>query len=165
MDYSSCHIHPDRERDYDSHKQKEHSPFVVYILCDQLINAMGNALRDTCWQVSLVAETSLIRGLRIRKHLVQIKRFTGNVMETRGQIDLCVEETSPQEFMLVSELPMNCDILLGQNWLERYGCQLQIPSLGITLPAYSYSGAISNYRERTTVSGSKRVARKHFLCI
>jgi len=32
---------------------------------------------------------------------------------------------------------MNCEILLGQDWLERFGYQFQIPSLGINLPAYS----------------------------
>jgi hypothetical protein len=31
---------------------------------------------------------------------------------------------------------MNCEILLGQDWLERFGYQFQIPSLGINLPAY-----------------------------
>ena len=28
-------------------------------------------------------------------------------------------------------------LLLGQDWLEKFGFNLQIPSLGITLPAYS----------------------------
>jgi len=32
---------------------------------------------------------------------------------------------------------MNCDILIGQDWLETFGYQFEIPSLGITLPAYS----------------------------
>jgi hypothetical protein len=32
---------------------------------------------------------------------------------------------------------MECDILLGQDWLERFGYHFQIPSLGISLPAYS----------------------------
>jgi len=31
---------------------------------------------------------------------------------------------------------MNCEILLGQDWLERFGYQFQIPSLGINLLAY-----------------------------
>ena len=32
---------------------------------------------------------------------------------------------------------MNCDVLLGQDCLERFGYQFQIPSIGIILPAYS----------------------------
>ena len=48
----------------------------------------------------------------------------------------CVGEAS-HEFMLVRNLPVNCDILLGQDWLERFGHQFQIPDLGINLPAYS----------------------------
>ena len=33
-------------------------------------------------------------------------------------------------------LPMNCELLLGQDWLERFGYQFQIPSFRINLPAY-----------------------------
>jgi hypothetical protein len=29
-------------------------------------------------------------------------------MQTKGKVDLCIGETSPHEFMLVGELPMNC---------------------------------------------------------
>jgi hypothetical protein len=32
---------------------------------------------------------------------------------------------------------MNCEILLGQAWLERFGYQFHIPSLGINLSGYS----------------------------
>ena len=32
---------------------------------------------------------------------------------------------------------MNYNMLLGQDWLERFGFNLQMPSLGINLPAYS----------------------------
>ena len=38
---------------------------------------------------------------------------------------------------MVNSLPMNCEILLGQDWLERFGYQFHIPFLGINLPAYS----------------------------
>jgi len=58
-------------------------------------------------------------------------------METKGQIELCIGETLPHTFLVVKSLPMNCDLLLGQDWLVRFGYQFQIPSLGITLPAYS----------------------------
>jgi hypothetical protein len=39
--------------------------------------------------------------------------------------------------MMVGDLPMKCDILLGQDWLERFSYQIQIHDLGINLPAYS----------------------------
>ena len=58
-------------------------------------------------------------------------------METRGQIKLCIGETLPHEFLVVKKLPMDCEVLIGQDWLERFGYQFQIPELGITLPAYS----------------------------
>jgi hypothetical protein len=45
--------------------------------------------------------------------------------------------TSPHDFLMMDKLPMNFDWLLGQDWLESFGFNLQIPSLGITLPAYS----------------------------
>jgi len=32
---------------------------------------------------------------------------------------------------------MDCDIVIGQDWLERFGYQFQIPNLGINLPACS----------------------------
>jgi len=98
---------------------------------------MGNALIDTVPQISLVVETSFARGTKCNKHVIQIHGITGNVMETRGQTELCLGETSPHEFMIVSELPMECDLVIGQDWLERFGYQFQIPNLGINLPAYS----------------------------
>jgi hypothetical protein len=85
-----------------------------------LKNGMGNALIDTGSQVLLVAETSLARGLRIKRQVVQIHGITGNVMDTKGQIDLCVGETSPHEFMLVRNLPMNCgwkDLVINFRYL------------------------------------------------
>jgi hypothetical protein len=103
--------------------------------------------------VSLVAETSLARGLRIKRQVIQIHGVTGNVMDTKGKIDLRVGEISPHEFMWVRNLPMNCDILLGQDWLERCGYQFQIPDLGINLPAYSETVV----RIPTTEKGSRLV--------
>ena len=113
---------------------------------------MGNALIDTGSQVSLVTENSLARGLKIKRQVVQIHGITSNVMETKGKVDLCIGETS-HEFMLVGDLSMNCDILLGQDWLERFGYQFQIPDLGINLPAYSETLV----RIPTTEKGSRLV--------
>jgi hypothetical protein len=150
---SSDRTHPECNLCYDSHVQEVHFPFVIYVLCDQLKNGLGNALIDTGSQVSLVAETSLARGLRIKRQVIQIHGITGNVMDTKGQIDLRVGETSPHEFMLVRNLPMNCDILLGQDWLERFGYHFQIPDLGVNLPAYSETVV----RIPTTEKGSRLV--------
>jgi hypothetical protein len=58
-------------------------------------------------------------------------------METKGQTDLCTGETSPHEFLLVENVPLNCDILLQQNWSEKFGYRFQVPNLGINLPIYS----------------------------
>ena len=68
--------------------------------------------------------------------MLEFRGITGDYLETKGQIELRIGETSPHEF-LVNSLPMNCEILLGQDWLERFGYQFQIPSLGNNLPAYS----------------------------
>ena len=62
-------------------------------------------------------------------------------------------ETSPHEFTVVEKLPVNCDILLGQDWLERFGYQFQIPDLGINLPAHSETLV----RVPTTEKGSRLI--------
>jgi len=46
---------------------------------------MGNALIDTGSQISLVVETSLARGIKFRRQVIQIHGITGNVMETKEQ--------------------------------------------------------------------------------
>ena len=82
-------------------------------------------------------ENSLTRGSKIDRKVVSIHGITGDIMETKGQIELCVGETSFHEFMVVEKLPTNCEILFGQDWLERFGYQFQIPNSDIALPAYS----------------------------
>jgi hypothetical protein len=108
-------------------------PFEIYVLCDSVKTGMSNALVDTGSQVSLVTKCSLNKGVHIEKCVT----ITWNYVETKGQVELCIGETSPHKFLVVDILPINCDILLGQDWLERFGYQFQILSLGITLPAYS----------------------------
>jgi hypothetical protein len=58
-------------------------------------------------------------------------------MQIKGQTKLNIGATSPYDFLVMDKLPMNYDLLLGQDWLGKFGFNLQIPSLGITLPAYS----------------------------
>jgi hypothetical protein len=74
-------------------------------------------------------------------------------VETTGKIDLCVGDTSPHEFVIVENLRMDCDILIWQDWLERFGYQFKIPSLGVNHPAYSETLV----RIPTTERGSRLV--------
>ena len=145
--------HPESHLKNDAQKRKVHSPFIIYVLCDQLKNDMGNAIVDTGSQVSLVIESNLARGSQIEKQIVAIHGIAVNVMETRGQVKLCIGETLPHEFLVVKRLPMDCEVLIGQDWLERFGYQFQIRELGITLPAYSETIV----RIPTTEKGSRLV--------
>jgi hypothetical protein len=112
-------------------------PFEIYVLCDSLKTGLGKALVNTGSQVSLVKERSVIKGSDIKRHVLKIHGITLYYLETQGQIDLRIGETSPHRFLVVNSLRMNCELLLGQDCLEIFGCQFQIPSLGINLPAYS----------------------------
>jgi hypothetical protein len=137
-DYLSSQTLSETELRNNTCEQQTQYPFVVYIVCDQLKTGMGNALIDTGSQVSLVAENSLKRkGLKFSDQVIEIYGITGNVMQTKGQVELSVGETSPHEFMVIQELPMDCDLVIGQDWLGRFGYHFSIPSLGIDLPAYS----------------------------
>jgi hypothetical protein len=68
---------------------------------------MGNTLIDTGSQVTVVKETGLATGLKTKRQVLQIHGITGNVMETKEEVDLCIGETSPHEFMSVGDLPEN----------------------------------------------------------
>jgi hypothetical protein len=114
-----------------------HGPFELYVLCEQLQEGIGNALVDTGSQISLVKEDVLTRGSLAECDISQIQGITGNFMALKGRTQLNIGDTSLHDFLVVDKLPMTYDILLGQDWLERFGFNLQIPSLGITLPAYS----------------------------
>ena len=69
--------------------------------------------------------------------MLKIHGVTGDNLETNGQIGLSLGENSPHRFLVVKSLRMECEILLVQDFLERFGYQFQIPCLGINLPAYS----------------------------
>jgi len=58
-------------------------------------------------------------------------------MQIKGQIELKIGETSLHNFLVIDKLPMNYDLLIRQDWVEKFGFDFHIPSLGITLPAYS----------------------------
>jgi hypothetical protein len=81
-------------------------------------------------------------------------------METKRQNDLRIGETSPHEFLFVGDLPMNCDILLEQDWLERFGYQFQIPHLGINPypTAFPYgNGMVLHFYQQQKSSTTKTV--------
>jgi hypothetical protein len=73
----------------------------------------------------------------MRCDVSHIQGITGDFMQIKGQTKLSIGDTSPHDFLVVDKLPMNYGLLLGQDWLEKFVFNLQIPSLGITLPAYS----------------------------
>jgi hypothetical protein len=148
----------------DKIKRQNKCPFVIYTLCNKLKNSMGNALIDTGSQISLVAGKSLTRGLKFEPHTIQIYGITGSVMETGGQIDLSIGEKSPHTFVVVQELPMDCDILIGQDWLERFGYQFQIPELGITLPAYSETLVRIPTKEKGTRLTESQELKENIFC-
>lgn len=106
-------------------------------MCNAIRTGLGNALVDTGSQVSLVKGSGLIRGSNVKHDISRIQGITGDSMQIEGQIKLSIGDTSPHNFLVVDKLPMNYDLLLGQDWLEKFGFNFQIPSLGITLPAHS----------------------------
>jgi hypothetical protein len=125
-----------KENDRDTgHLIKE--PFEIYVLCKQLHTGLGNALVDTGSQVSLVKESVLTKGSSIKHDILQVKGITGNFMQLKGKTQLKIGDTSSHEFLVIEKLPLSYELLLGQDWLEKFGFNFQIPSLGITLPAYS----------------------------
>jgi len=152
-DFSQQHTERDDDSLTNYNRYFPSQPFIIYVVCDLLKNGIGNALIDTGSQVSLVTAESLTRWLKMNKQGLKIHGITGNVMETNGYVDLCIGETAPHKFLVIEELPMDCEVLLGQDCLERFGCQIQIPSLGmnITLPAYSETVV----RIPTTENGSR----------
>jgi len=85
-------------------------PFEIYVLCVSLKTGLGNALVDIGSQVSLVKERNLIKGSDITRHVLTIHGITSDYLETKGQRDLRIGETSPHKFLVVNSLPMNCEI-------------------------------------------------------
>jgi hypothetical protein len=85
------------------------------VICDSLKNGRGNALIDTGSQVSLVTARNLIRGSKIDKQVMKIHWITGNLMETKGYVLLCIGGMYPYKFVVVDKLPVNCDIVLRQD--------------------------------------------------
>jgi hypothetical protein len=57
---------------------------------------------------------------------------------------------------------MKCDILLGQDWLDRFGYQFQIPNLGINLPAYSETDRIPTTDKGSRLLETEKLQKKIF---
>jgi hypothetical protein len=43
------------------------------------------------------------------------------IWRPKGQIGLRIGENSPHEFLVVENLPMDCEVFLRQDWLKRFG--------------------------------------------
>jgi hypothetical protein len=67
--------------------------------------------------VSLVEESVLIRGSSVRRDISHVQGITGDFMQLKGVNQLSIGDTSPHDFLVVDKLPMNHDLLLGQDWL------------------------------------------------
>jgi len=89
--------------------------FEIYVLCNELITGLGNILVDTGSQVSLGKEGTLIRGSNIKHDVSCIQSITGDFMQVKGRTRLSIGKTSPHNFLLMDKLPMNYDLLLGQD--------------------------------------------------
>jgi hypothetical protein len=60
---------------------------------------------------------------------------------------------------------MNYDLLLGQDWLEKYGFRFQVPSLGIKLPAYSETLVRIPTQEKCNRLVEAQVLWENLLCV
>lgn len=169
--FSQQHIQCDsRYQRNDSLNYSGDRPFQTFIIeaaCNSLKNGLGNTLIDTGSQVTLVRADSLARRLKINKHVLKIHGITGNFMVTKGYVDLCVGDATSHKFLMAENLPMNCEVLLGQDWLERFGCRFQIPSVNVDIILPAYSG--TQVRIPTTEKGSRLVEaqelQENVLCI
>jgi hypothetical protein len=112
---------------------------LIFLYSEKILvqTGIGNALIDTGAQVSLVKKGRLTRGSEIIRDITCIHGITGDSLNIEGQTDLIVGDSSPHKFLVLEKLPMDYDVILGQDWLERFGFQIRIPSLDVTLPAYS----------------------------
>ena len=80
---------------------------------------------DTGSQVSLVKEGTLIRGSNIKHDVPSIQGITGDFMQVKGQTKLSIWEPPPRDLLVMDKLRMNYDLLLGKDWLEKFGFTLQ----------------------------------------
>jgi hypothetical protein len=92
-----------------------------YVLCDNLKTGKGNALVDTGSQVLLVAERTLIKGSDIKRHVLKIHGITGNYVQNIRQVNLCIRDTSPPQFLVVHTLPINCKNIIGTRLVRDSG--------------------------------------------
>ena len=105
--------------------------------------------------MSLVTAESLTRGSNIDEHVLKIHGITGNVVETMGYVNLSIGETTPYKFVVVEKLSFGCALLLGQDWLECFGCRLHIPSVKVDIILLAYSEILVRFP--TTEKGSRLV--------
>jgi hypothetical protein len=135
-------------------------PFDIFILCDQIHTGMAKVLIDTGAQEVISKGGQPSQRIRDQAGSHYVHGITGDFIEAKGLIDLTIKgtalpvrDTLPHTFLVLESLPMDYDVILGQDWLERFSFQLQIPSLGFKLPAYSETLV----RVPTQVTGSRLV--------
>jgi hypothetical protein len=85
-------------------------------------------------------------------------------MQIKGQTELSIGDTPPHDFLVMDKLPTNYDLLLRQEWLEKCGFNLQMPSLGITLPAYSETLVRNPTREKGNRLVEAQELQENILC-
>jgi hypothetical protein len=111
--------------------------YEVYVLSPQLKTGLEVALIDSGSVISLVKESSVTR-FKCQDNQVIISGVAGAELEVKGEVDLNIENTLEplsQKSYVVGSLPRNLDVILGQDWLEKAGYDIQkkIPD---TIPTY-----------------------------
>jgi hypothetical protein len=108
--------------------------YEVYISSPQLREGLGRALIDSGSMVSIVKESSVAKYTRKQKEIIKLQGITVNEITVKGLVSLKIENTMEpliQECYVVDRLPKDLDVILGQNWLEKagYDIQKEVPNM------------------------------------
>jgi hypothetical protein len=112
--------------------------YEVYVVSPQLKEELGLALIDSGSMISLVKETSVAK-YKQQSEQINVQGITGAQVKIKGQIELSIENTLEplvQRCYIVDSLPRNLDIILGQDWLEKAGFNIQRRE-PVIIPPYS----------------------------
>ena len=122
-----------------SDNENVYSDYEVIVACKCLKGGVGNVLIDTGAQISLANQGSLNHNAfkKMRRCNQKVQGITGSYIKVSGFIDLSLNEGETHEFQVIETLPLNYDLVIGQDWLKRFGVQFSIPTLGVTIPARS----------------------------
>ena len=109
-------------------KEIKDNPYIMYVLCSQLREGIGEALIDTGSQVSLVKRSVL--QVKENREITEFKTITGEKFEIWGSVELTISNVifgKSHKFYVVEYLPHNVDVLLGQDWLDEHNSEIRIP--------------------------------------